>query len=142
MLQVALRRVPFWHRIVRKLIAQVLSQVKSSTTLSNAGSVFYSLGTPLKQTSHHLRRLEEELIIGTAFTMGVIQGGIITDCHEAVLKAVALLEVVVDVARGDDTDTQFLRQINKVPVTLGVSLDEVLLQLQEIVTFPKETAVV
>ena len=70
--------------------------------------------------------------------MRVFQGGIVLDGYQAVLKAVTLPDVVVDVARGRDADAQLLRQVDQALVALGVSLDKVLLQFQEVVAFPKE----
>ena len=73
--------------------------------------------------------------------MRLFQGGIVPDGHQAVLKAVTLPDVVVDVARGNDADAQLLRQVDQALVAPGIPLDKVLLQLQEVVAFPEEAAV-
>ena len=73
--------------------------------------------------------------------MGVLQRGVVLDGHQAVLKAVALPDVVMDVARGDHADSQLPGQGGQTLIAPGVSLDQVLLQLQEIVAFPEEPQV-
>ena len=73
--------------------------------------------------------------------MRVLQRDIVVDGYKAVLKTMALPHMVVDVARGDDAHAQLPRQTDEAPVAVGVPLNEVLLDLQEIVALTKEVPV-
>ena len=122
LIQVALGCASLWQWIVRELVPQILSQVESAATQSDAAGVLDGFGTPSKQLGHIPGVFEEELAVRAAPAVRVFQGCVVLDGHQAVLQAVTVADVIVDVARCHDADVDFLRQVYKPPVAASVSL--------------------
>ena len=128
--EVGLRRVPVRHRIVGEAVAQVLRQIEPAT-LRQPDRVLDGLGAAVEQGGHLRMRLEVELAVGPALPVRLFQGLVVAYCDKRVLKPVAAGLVVVRVVGGDYPDSHAPAQVHQPPVAARVSIDQVLLQLDQ-----------
>jgi len=77
-----------------------------------------------------LCRLQVELGVGPALLVGGFKALAVADGDEAVLKAMAILDVVVGVVGGDEGDAQLTPQRNEGFDPGGIAAHEVLLELE------------
>ena len=73
-------------------------------------------------------RAEEELSVGEALSMAAIEGGAVANGDEHILKAVALLTVIVDVAGSNCVGRAGIgRETRERRDTAGITEDEIVL---------------
>ena len=128
--QVGLLRLALRHRRVREAVVQVAREVELAA-FGDALRVRDRLRHVAKERRHLGRRAQVELRVRAALAVRAVQAGAVLDRDEHVLQAVALLPVVVDVARRDDACADVLRQVGERAVAAVVPVDEVVLQLDE-----------
>ena len=120
------------HEVVGKAVVEVAGEVEGATVGDAQGSGD-GLRTAVEEGVHLGGRLEVELVVGAALAVSVFQRLALLDGHQAVLQAMTLRDMVVDVVGGNYSYTQLLSKGYEAAVATGIAVDQVLLEFEEII---------
>ena len=126
--QVGVGGVPLRHGGIGQGIAQVRGQVEGALP-SYLKGVGYGFRAVLEDALHLLRRLQVQVVVGADEGQCLVDGGVEAGCDQGVLQPVPLLGVVEGVVGRHNGNADLSSKPRRLPVTLRVPLEQVLLQL-------------